>query len=91
MNNADCALSVSKCWRMRNVTTARRANALPRLIGFSMMRGARKRARPSGSTANGLTTGFHALALIRFTANYQDLSTERGYQFKFMCNKRNNG
>jgi uncharacterized OB-fold protein len=31
------------------------------------------------------------MALIRFTANYQDLSTDRGYQFKFMCDKCGNG
>ncbi len=31
------------------------------------------------------------MALIRFTANYQDLSTDRGFQFKFMCDKCNNG
>ena len=31
------------------------------------------------------------MALIRFTANHQDLSTDRGYQFKFFCDKCNNG
>ena len=28
---------------------------------------------------------------IPFTGNYQDLSTDRGYQFKFYCEKCNNG
>jgi len=28
---------------------------------------------------------------IKFTGNYQDLSTDRGYQFKFYCEKCNNG
>jgi len=28
---------------------------------------------------------------IKFTGNYQDLSTDRGYQFKFFCEKCNNG
>lgn len=28
---------------------------------------------------------------IPFTGNYQDLSTDRGYQFKFFCEKCNNG
>ena len=31
------------------------------------------------------------MALIRFTANHQDLSTDRGYQFKFFCDKCGNG
>jgi membrane protease subunit (stomatin/prohibitin family) len=31
------------------------------------------------------------MALIAFTANHQDLSTDRGYQFKFFCDKCNNG
>ena len=31
------------------------------------------------------------MALIRFTANHQDLSTDRGYQFKFLCDKCGNG
>ncbi|HSN67725.1 MAG TPA: zinc ribbon domain-containing protein, partial [Thermoanaerobaculia bacterium] len=28
---------------------------------------------------------------IRFTDNYDDLSTDRGYQFKFYCEKCGNG
>src|SRR5205823_5931064 len=28
---------------------------------------------------------------IRFTGNYEDLSTDRGYQFKFYCEKCSNG
>ncbi|NJL29451.1 MAG: hypothetical protein HC897_16975, partial [Thermoanaerobaculia bacterium] len=28
---------------------------------------------------------------IEFTGNYQDLSTDRGYQFKFFCQKCGNG
>ena len=28
---------------------------------------------------------------IPFTGNYEDLSTDRGYQFKFYCEKCNNG
>src|SRR5512141_1550755 len=28
---------------------------------------------------------------IEFTGNYQDLSTDKGYQFKFFCEKCNNG
>ena len=28
---------------------------------------------------------------IRFTDNYEDLSTDRGYQFKFFCEKCGNG
>ena len=29
--------------------------------------------------------------MIKFTANYDDLSTDRGYQFKFYCEKCGNG
>ncbi len=32
-----------------------------------------------------------ATALISFVANYEDLSTDRGYQFKFYCDKWGNG
>lgn len=31
------------------------------------------------------------MALIRFTANFDDLSTDRGYQFRFKCDKCGNG
>jgi len=31
------------------------------------------------------------MASIEFTGNYQDLSTDRGYQFKFYCEKCGNG
>jgi uncharacterized OB-fold protein len=31
------------------------------------------------------------MATVEFTGNYQDLSTDRGYQFKFYCEKCNNG
>src|SRR5438046_287640 len=31
------------------------------------------------------------MAMIRFTANHEDLSTDRGYQFKFLCDKCGNG
>ncbi|MCI0607267.1 zinc ribbon domain-containing protein [bacterium] len=31
------------------------------------------------------------MALIKFVANYDDLSTDRGYQFKFYCDKCRNG
>jgi hypothetical protein len=31
------------------------------------------------------------MVAIRFTGNYQDLSTDRGYQFKFFCEKCSNG
>lgn len=31
------------------------------------------------------------MASIRFTDNYEDLSTDRGYQFKFFCEKCGNG
>lgn len=31
------------------------------------------------------------MSLIRFTENYDDLSTDRGYQFKFFCDKCHNG
>ncbi len=31
------------------------------------------------------------MAMIRFTANHDDLSTDRGYQFKFYCDKCGNG
>jgi hypothetical protein len=31
------------------------------------------------------------MATIEFTGNYQDLSTDRGYQFKFFCEKCGNG
>lgn len=31
------------------------------------------------------------MALIRFTANHDDLSTDKGYQFKFFCDKCGNG
>ena len=29
--------------------------------------------------------------MIAFVANYQDLSTDKGYQFKFLCDKCGNG
>jgi hypothetical protein len=31
------------------------------------------------------------MATVEFTGNYQDLSTDRGYQFKFYCEKCGNG
>lgn len=31
------------------------------------------------------------MALIRFTANFDDLSTDRGFQFRFHCDKCGNG
>ncbi|MBV9493457.1 MAG: zinc ribbon domain-containing protein [Acidobacteria bacterium] len=31
------------------------------------------------------------MVAIRFTGNYEDLSTDRGYQFKFYCEKCRNG
>jgi hypothetical protein len=31
------------------------------------------------------------MVAIRFTGNYEDLSTDRGYQFKFFCEKCQNG
>ena len=31
------------------------------------------------------------MALIQFVQNYQDLSTDRGFQFKFHCDKCGNG
>ncbi|MEZ5424713.1 MAG: zinc ribbon domain-containing protein [Pyrinomonadaceae bacterium] len=31
------------------------------------------------------------MALIKFVRNYQDLSTDKGYQFKFFCDKCGNG
>jgi hypothetical protein len=31
------------------------------------------------------------MVAIRFTGNYEDLSTDRGYQFKFYCEKCSNG
>ncbi|MEA2693344.1 MAG: hypothetical protein QOJ16_2731 [Acidobacteriota bacterium] len=31
------------------------------------------------------------MATIEFTGNYDDLSTDKGYQFKFYCEKCNNG
>jgi membrane protease subunit (stomatin/prohibitin family) len=31
------------------------------------------------------------MALITFTANHEDLSTDKGYQFKFYCDKCGNG
>lgn len=31
------------------------------------------------------------MAMIRFVANYDDLSTDKGYQFKFYCDKCGNG
>jgi len=31
------------------------------------------------------------MSLIRFTQNYEDLSTDRGYQFKFFCDRCHNG
>src|SRR5262249_35031245 len=35
--------------------------------------------------------GEKLMALLAFTANYEDLSTDRGYQFKFHCDKCGNG
>ncbi len=31
------------------------------------------------------------MSMIRFTQNYDDLSTDRGYQFKFLCDRCGNG
>jgi len=31
------------------------------------------------------------MALIQFVQNYQDLSTDKGFQFKFHCDKCGNG
>jgi hypothetical protein len=31
------------------------------------------------------------MALIQFTRNYQDLSTDQGYQFEFSCDRCGNG
>jgi membrane protease subunit (stomatin/prohibitin family) len=31
------------------------------------------------------------MSMINFTSNYDDLSTDRGYQFKFYCDKCHNG
>lgn len=31
------------------------------------------------------------MGIIQFTENFQDLSTDRGYQFKFFCDKCHNG
>jgi hypothetical protein len=31
------------------------------------------------------------MSLIRFTQNHQDMSTDRGYQFKFFCDRCGNG
>ena len=31
------------------------------------------------------------MVAIPFTGNYEDLSTDRGYQFKFYCEKCRNG
>ena len=31
------------------------------------------------------------MSMIAFVANYEDLSTDKGYQFKFMCDKCGNG
>ena len=31
------------------------------------------------------------MPLIQFTENYEDLSTDRGYQFKFLCDRCHNG
>jgi membrane protease subunit (stomatin/prohibitin family) len=31
------------------------------------------------------------MALVQFVSNYEDLSTDRGYQFKFHCDKCGNG
>ena len=31
------------------------------------------------------------MGLIQFTKNYDDLSTDRGFQFKFYCDKCHNG
>ena len=31
------------------------------------------------------------MAMIQFVSNYEDLSTDKGYQFKFNCDKCGNG
>ncbi|MCX6638013.1 MAG: zinc ribbon domain-containing protein, partial [Acidobacteria bacterium] len=31
------------------------------------------------------------MSIIRFTQNHEDLSTDRGYQFKFFCDRCGNG
>jgi len=31
------------------------------------------------------------MALIQFVRNFDDLSTDKGFQFKFHCDKRGNG
>ena len=41
---------------------------------------------------NNIPSGVQAhMSMIKFTANNQDLSTDRGYQFKFFCDKCGNG
>src|SRR5256885_3214557 len=50
--------------------------------------------RPPRSTLFPYTTLFRSgliMVAIRFTGNYEDLSTDRGYQFKFYCEKCQNG
>src|SRR5215510_12353102 len=37
------------------------------------------------------TEGFIHMGMIQFTENYEDLSTDQGYQFKFYCDKCRNG
>src|SRR4051794_18020755 len=44
-----------------------------------------KRAAAAGTLKS------RAMVAIRFTGNYEDLSTDRGYQFKFYCEKCQNG
>src|SRR5213075_1699708 len=66
------------------------------VVGF-LLSEARRRGPDNGQpTTDNSNTANHPIqgepmVAIRFTGNYEDLSTDRGYQFKFFCEKCNNG
>src|SRR3954467_498251 len=49
------------------------------------------RMAPDASRISGYRVQGEKMVAIRFTGNYEDLSTDRGFQFKFYCEKCHNG
>src|SRR6185369_6664731 len=50
------------------------------------------RTTPTRSTCDAWSPLYsEVMSMIEFTRNYEDLSSDRGYQFKFACDKCGNG
>src|SRR2546428_77923 len=64
-----------------------RAGRRPAGVG---QRTAGRGSRIIGRSAHHRNQG-RPMPAIEFTGNYQDLSTDKGYQFKFFCEKCGNG